>query len=220
MLPGVLLNIWKVQLLNKYRKKIVRIKFRLSMKIYIKLIFFVFNLFIVPGIITMVKAQDLENYPVTVVSVDLTKYAGLWYEIAKIPNRFQKSCARNATAEYKLRDDGKIDVINKCIEGDGDTNEVEGIAKVVDDKTNAKLEVSFVRILGIQLFWGDYWIIGLDKDYKYAVVGTPSRKYGWILSRKPKLSSENIEKIFDLLKKQGYNPQNFIMTEQTWEKDR
>ena len=155
-----------------------------------------------------------EQEPTTVSSVDLNKYVGLWYEIAKIPNSFQSKCARNTTAAYKLRDDGKIDVINRCIEKDGSVNEAKGIAKVVDTKTNSKLEVSFVRILGISLFWGDYWIIGLDKDYKYAIVGTPSRKYGWILSRTPKLSEENMKAAFEILKNQGYNPNDFQMTVQ------
>ena len=161
------------------------------------------------------KAQDKKKTEPTVVnSVDLKRYVGVWYEIAKIPNSFQKKCARNTTATYQLRSDGKIDVINRCVEADGSVNEAKGIAKVVDTTSNAKLKVSFVRILGISLFWGDYWIIGLDKDYKYAVVGTPSRKYGWILSRTPKLSNEEMQKIFSILKKQGYNPNDFEMTEQ------
>ena len=161
------------------------------------------------------KAQDKKKTEPTVVhSVDLKKYVGVWYEIAKIPNSFQKKCARNTTATYKLRSDGNIDVINRCVEADGSVNEAKGIAKVVDTTSNAKLEVSFVSILGINLFWGDYWIIGLDKDYTYAVVGTPSRKYGWILSRTPQLSSEKMEEVFSILKKQGYNPKDFEMTEQ------
>ncbi|MEJ2615767.1 MAG: lipocalin family protein [Ignavibacteriaceae bacterium] len=185
------------------------------MKVHIQTILTVIVMFYACSTITVVKAQDMNNTPVTVDSVDLTKYAGLWYEIAKIPNSFQKSCARNTTATYKLRDDGKIDVINKCIEKNGDINEAKGIAEVADIATNAKLEVSFVRILGIQLFWGDYWIIGLDKDYKYAVVGTPTRKYGWILSRTPGLSTRDMNTIYNLLRAQGYNPKDFVMTEQT-----
>lgn len=162
------------------------------------------------------KAQDLNNTePSTVNHVDLSKYAGVWYEIAKIPNSFQKKCARNTTATYELNNDGNINVINRCIESDGSSNEAKGIAKVVDKKSNAKLEVSFVRILGISLFWGDYWIIGLDKDYRYAVVGTPSRKYGWILSRTPKLSDSDLQQTYLILKKNGYNPKDFEMTIQS-----
>lgn len=147
----------------------------------------------------------------TVNSVDLNKYIGTWYEIAKIPNSFQNKCARNTTATYILRNDGNIDVINKCIEADGSLDEAKGIAKVTDKKSNSKLEVSFVRIFGISLFWGDYWIIGLDKDYRYAVVGTPSRKYGWILSRTPILAKNDLDEIYKILSQQGYNINDFKM---------
>lgn len=148
---------------------------------------------------------------VTVNYVDLNKYIGTWYEIAKIPNSFQNKCTRNTTATYILRNDGNIDVINKCIEADGSLDEAKGIAKITDKKSNSKLEVSFVRIFGISLFWGDYWIIGLDKDYRYAVVGTPSRKYGWILSRTPQLAKNDLEEIYNILKQQGYNINDFKM---------
>ena len=83
---------------------------------------------------------------------------------------------------------------------------------LIDKKTNSKLEVSFVSFLGIRPFWGDYWIIGLDEDYTYAVIGHPKRKYGWILSRKPSLPEEKIKQIFELLKSQGYDPERFEMT--------
>ena len=90
----------------------------------------------------------------------------------------------------------------------------EGLAKVVDEKTNSKLEVSFVSIFGFHLFWGDYWIIGLDKNYEYAVVGHPERKYGWILSRTPKLSEEKLNEAFDILKETGYDSAKFEMSRQ------
>lgn len=150
----------------------------------------------------------------TVPTVNLNRYAGLWYEIAKIPNRFQRKCASGTTAQYALRDDGKIDVINRCIKKDGKVIEAKGIARIVDAESNAKLKVSFVRLLGFSLFWGDYWIIGLGDDYEFAIVGTPSRKYGWILSRAPSLSQEKVEHIFKLLREQGYNPDDFEMTSQ------
>ena len=108
--------------------------------------------------------------PVPIRSVDLQQYAGLWYEIAKIPNPFQKKCARNTTAEYTLRDDGKIDVVNRCVKENGKFITAKGLAKSAGAETNAKLKVSFVNLLGIRLFWGDYWILGLDEDYKWAVV--------------------------------------------------
>jgi len=146
---------------------------------------------------------------VTVKQVDLKKYAGLWYEIAKIPNSFQDQCAYGTTAEYKIYKDGSIQVINKCYDDNGEPDVADGVANVVDKKTNAKLEVSFVSFFGIRPFWGDYWIIGLDDNYQWAIVGTPNRKYGWILSRTPSLPDETMQKIFEILKSQHYNPEDF-----------
>ena len=158
-------------------------------------------------------AQNKE--PVTTVDhVDLQKYAGTWYEIAKIPNSFQDQCVGNTTAAYSLNDDGSIKVVNKCKDDEGDMDSAEGLANVVDTKSNSKLEVSFVSIFGIHLFWGDYWIIGLPDDYSYAVIGTPNRKYGWILSRTPQLSEEKLNEAYDILRKNGYNPKDFVVTPQ------
>ncbi len=153
--------------------------------------------------------------PVAVNHVDLQKYLGTWYEIAKIPNFFQKKCARNTTATYRMMKNGEIEVINRCTEKDGKVSVARGIAKVVDTVSNAKLEVSFVSILGVHLFWGKYWILGLDKEYKYAVVGEPSRKYGWILSRTPALTPSEKSTVDEILMNQGYNPSEFVPTEQT-----
>lgn len=151
--------------------------------------------------------------PVTSVeSVDLERYAGLWHEIARIPNRFQKQCARGTTAEYALREDGRITVRNGCFKEDGDPDDAEGIARVVDAASNAKLEVSFVSFLGWRPFWGDYWIIGLGEDYAWAVIGTPDRKYGWVLSRTPMLEDETLETIFAILERNGYARSSFVMS--------
>ena len=160
-----------------------------------------------------VFSQDKElPQLITVNQVDLNKYTGLWYEIAKIPNSFQDQCAYGTTAEYKLLEDGEIQVINKCYKSDGEADVAEGLAKVVDKKTNSKLEVSFFSIFGFRPFWGDYWIIGLDDNYQWAVVGSPNRKYGWILSRTPLLPDDTMQKIFALLKSQNYNPDTFEMS--------
>ncbi len=167
---------------------------------------------------TTVKGQENpteKEPPVTVQHVDLNRYVGTWYEIAKIPNFFQKNCASNTTATYRIEKNGDIEVINRCVRKDGKVDEAQGVAEVVDTTSNAKLKVSFVSILGIHLFWGDYWIIGLDKDYRYAVVGTPSRKYGWILSRTPYISAGEKETIDKILIDQGYNPSDFVPTVQS-----
>jgi apolipoprotein D and lipocalin family protein len=167
-----------------------------------------------PFYLPIITAQnDMKKAPpVTVDYVDLQKYSGLWYEIAKIPNSFQDQCKYGTTAEYIIDKGGDITVINKCYQEEGKLDVAEGVANIVDKKTNSKLEVSFVSFLGIRPFWGDYWIIGLDEDYTYAVIGHPKRKYGWILSRKPSLTEEKIKQIFELLKSQGYDPKRFEMT--------
>ncbi|MBD3287955.1 hypothetical protein GF337_04055 [candidate division KSB1 bacterium] len=159
------------------------------------------------------SAKKNNNQPTTVDSVDLSRYVGMWYEIAKIPNRFQDNCAYGTTAEYLLCEDGKIEVINRCYDENGKLDKATGIAKVVDKASNAKLKVSFVSILGWRLFWGDYWIIGLDPDYRWAIVGTPDRKYGWILSRSKLLSEDVLNTIFDILREHDYQPADFQFTE-------
>lgn len=152
--------------------------------------------------------------PATVEQVELERYAGLWYEIAKIPNSFQDQCASGTTAEYVLRDDGRIDVINRCIESDGKVSEAKGIARVEDPVSNARLKVSFFSIFGWRPIWGDYWIIGLGEYYEYALVGSPDRKYGWILSRDRQLVGGVLEQAFATLREQGYDPADFEMTVQ------
>ena len=174
------------------------------------------KLFLVLALLPCILAAGDENeLPelTTVDAVDLQKYAGIWYEYARIPNSFQDDCFLNTSATYILRDDGKIDVINRCIDADGDTIEANGIAQIVDEKSASKLEVSFVRLFGINLFWGDYWIIGLAADYRYAVVGDPGRKYGWILTKNPYLSDADFEKIKEILKATGYDPKRFKISQ-------
>jgi apolipoprotein D and lipocalin family protein len=146
---------------------------------------------------------------VTVDAVDLQRYAGLWYEIAKIPNRFQDQCARGTTATYSMREDGRISVLNSCFEEDGQRDEADGVAKIVDGSGNAKLEVSFVSFLGWRPFWGDYWVIGLDEDYGWAIIGTPDRKYGWVLARTTELDEKTMADIYAILERNGYDKDAF-----------
>jgi apolipoprotein D and lipocalin family protein len=151
----------------------------------------------------------------TVEMVDISRYAGLWYEAAKIPNRFQKRCDRNTTAFYSIRDDGRLAVVNQCEETDGTVIKAEGLAKISDTITCAKLRVSFFKIFGIPVYLGDYWIIGLDDDYQWAVIGTPNRKYGWVLSREPSINDQTWKIINQILTGQGYLPEDFVKTRNT-----
>ena len=141
---------------------------------------------------------------VPVPSVELNRYVGGWYEIARIPNRFQRQCARHTIAVYSLRPDGRLSVLNQCIKRSGNVDQATGVAKVVDPVSRAKLKVSFVSVLGWRPFWGDYWVIGLDDDYRWAVVGSPDRRYGWVLARSPQLDDASMARIRELLERQGY----------------
>jgi len=164
----------------------------------------------VPLLAAAVTAQQAP--PRTVESVDLTRYEGLWYEVARVPNRFQSQCAGAVTAWYRLRDDGRVDVVNRCVRDDGSIDTAEGLARVVEESSNARLEVSFVSFLGWRPFWGDYWVIGLDDEYRWSVVGSPDRKYGWILSRSPTLEPAERATIDRLLRERGYEPAAFADT--------
>jgi apolipoprotein D and lipocalin family protein len=133
--------------------------------------------------------------------VDLQRYLGTWYEIATIPQRFQKGCV-GVTAEYLLRKNGDIQVINTCRQGtlDGEIRRVRGRARVVDKATNAKLKVTF-----FWPFWGAYWIIGLDPEYEWAIVGHPGRGYLWILSRSPQMDASLYDELLESVAGKGYD---------------
>jgi len=158
---------------------------------------------------TTAERLQLGELP-TVPQVDVARYLGTWYEIASYPQSFQKGCTAT-TATYSLRDDGELDVLNRCRKPDinGEEDSAHGHAWIVDKRSNAKLEVSF--------FWpfhGAYWIIDLGKNYEYAVVGHPSRDYLWILSRKPKLDPALYEQILERLEKHGYDRKRLVVTPQ------
>ena len=156
------------------------------------------------SVISFAGCTDETRHPplATVAKVDINRYLGLWYEIARIDHSFQKDCVAS-TAEYSLRPDGFIKVVNKCRKKDikGELASVEGKAWVIDKDTNAWLKVQF--------FWpfrGDYVIIDLDgKDYSYAVVGHPSRDYLWVLSRVPQMDDGTYREILNKISQQGYD---------------
>jgi len=142
-----------------------------------------------------------------VQSVDLSRYVGRWYEISRLPNGFQKKCADMVTADYTMRADGKIEVINRCRKASGEYATAKGKAKIVDKKTNAKLKVTF-----FWPFYGDYWILDLGPNYEYAVVGEPGRKYLWILSRSPRMDEALYQQLLGKMAAQGFNTEMMIRT--------
>jgi apolipoprotein D and lipocalin family protein len=149
-------------------------------------------------------AAAQERGPLELVdTVDLPRYAGIWYEIARFPNRFQRDCASDVTATYTLKDDGDITVVNKCRKADGTWKDAEGVARRTGDKkNNAALEVRFAPAVLSFLpnVWGDYRIIGLDPDYRWAVIGEPKREYLWILSRTSSMSAEDYDRALAIAK--------------------
>ena len=146
----------------------------------------------------------------TVPFVDLARYSGTWYEIARYPAWFEKGCTC-VTATYTPLPGGKIGVLNKCRDKspEGREKKAKGRAKVSDGATNSKLKVTF-----FWPFYADYWIIDLDPNYEYAVVGEPGRKYLWILSRTPRMDPAVREGITKRLVEQGYDPSRLEETVQ------
>ncbi|MFC2074175.1 lipocalin family protein [Campylobacterota bacterium] len=143
----------------------------------------------------------------TVDRVDIQQYLGTWYEIARYEHYFEKGCS-DVTATYALKDNGDINVINRCTKDNAKITEAIGVAYAVDT-SNSKLKVSFFRP-----FYGDYWIIMLDSQYRYAVVGDPSREYLWILSRTPTLDKKTTQMILQQLPDMGYTADKLIWTPQ------
>jgi apolipoprotein D and lipocalin family protein len=137
--------------------------------------------------------------------VELSKYLGKWYEIAHLPFKFEDGCS-DITATYTLLKDGKVAVLNQCIKN-GKAKASKGKAKVIDKATNARLKVTF-----FWPFYGDYWIIKLGEAYDYAVVGTPNRKYLWILNRTPQMDNALLSQIIEFVKSNGFDVENLIKT--------
>ncbi|MAX55435.1 MAG: hypothetical protein CL537_07995 [Alcanivoracaceae bacterium] len=142
----------------------------------------------------------------TVDKVDLQRYAGTWYEIARLPQWFQRGCY-DSTATYSLNDDGTVKVINRCQREGEQTSEAEGTARVVPGSDNAKLKVRFdnwVSRLIPTITEGNYWIIALDKDYQTVVIGEPSREYLWILARQSELPEDQYQALVQVAQEKGF----------------
>jgi apolipoprotein D and lipocalin family protein len=148
----------------------------------------------------------------TVDHVDLTRYLGKWFEIARLPLSWESKCAFDVTAIYTPQPNGKIGVLNSCRKSGGKITQSRGTAKIASkrDRSHSKLKVTF--------FWpfsGDYWILDLDPDYHWALVGNPSRKNLWILSRTPSLDRETIDTLLAKGTFLGFDTSKIIMTKQT-----
>lgn len=145
----------------------------------------------------------------TVDSVDLAGYMGDWYEIARLPNRFQRDCVADTQANYALQGD-TVKVVNRCRARNGELEGAEGVAHAVDGSGNAKLRVSFFRP-----FYGDYWILAFGPERQWVLVGEPSRENAWVLARSPQLPTAQLNSALDRAANLGFARADFQRTPQT-----
>lgn len=148
-------------------------------------------------------------------SVDLARYAGRWYEVARLPNRFEKDCVGETTADYELLADGQIRVVNRCRLADSSVKRAEGRARRAHRKApTSELKVRFApKILSfLGLVWGDYWVLDLTDDYSAALVGEPSRRYLWVLSRTPVLADTIYRRMLATARQQGFDVTRLVVS--------
>lgn len=152
----------------------------------------------------------------TVEYVEVEKYMGKWYEIARFDHSFQEDCVA-VTADYKLLNNGNVEVINRCRLNyiDGKKKKAKGIARIHDRETNAKLKVQFfLSNIPLPFLAGDYWILALGEDYEYAMVGEPKREYLWILSRTPQMEEGLFLDLVSRAEELGFEVDNLLLTPQ------
>jgi len=152
----------------------------------------------------------------TIAALDVPRYMGTWYEIAKYPNWFQKKCVGDTSADYSLQPDGRVQVINRCREASGELSEAVGMARQIGAADSPKLEVRFAPawLSFLPMVWGDYWVIDLDPDYRLVAVSEPSREYLWVLSRTPAVDAQAYEALLARLAARGFDPGKLERTTQ------
>lgn len=140
-----------------------------------------------------------------VPEVDWPRYTGRWYEIAHFPNRFQAQCVRDTQAQYRLREDGRVEVRNRCTDAQGQVQEALGEARLQGGPNTPRLKVRFAPpwLAWLPLVWGDYWVVDLDAGYSLAAVSEPSRQYLWVLSRSPQVDPAAYQALLQRLQAQG-----------------
>lgn len=165
---------------------------------------------------SQVMAQQGDQSVKTIAALDVPRYLGTWYEVAKFPNWFQKKCVSNTKAVYTAKPDGNLRVLNSCKTATGETSEAEGLARQIGAKDSPKLEVRFAPewLSFLPLVWGDYWVIDLDPQYQVAAVSDPRREYLWVLSRTPQLDPKVYADLLQRLTQQQFDVQKLELTSQ------
>ena len=165
---------------------------------------------------THANAQQDTQSVRTITALDVPRYLGTWYEIAKFPNWFQKKCVSNTKAVYTAKPDGNLRVLNSCSTANGEISEAEGLARQIGPKDSPKLEVRFAPewLSFLPMVWGDYWVIDLDSQYQVAAVSDPRREYLWVLSRTPQLDPKVYDDLLQRLKQQQFDIKKLERTSQ------
>lgn len=168
--------------------------------------------FLLAGLMAIVPGAQAAAAVTSVEHLDISRYAGQWHEIAHLPVSFQKKCRGDIVAQYTLRNDGMIGVHNGCATQDGERTEAQGVARPVPGHPG-RLQVRFAPdwLAWVPFVWADYWVLALDPDYQWAVVGEPDRKYLWILSRSPRMSRTQFEQLKGQARQMGYDLSELIV---------
>jgi apolipoprotein D and lipocalin family protein len=150
----------------------------------------------------------------SIAKLDLPRYMGQWYELARYPNRFQSQCSGAASANYSVLPNGNVQVVNRCPQADGKVDEAIGEARRVGPDGSARLQVRFAPawLSLLPMVWGDYWVVELDADYQLAIVSEPKREYLWVLSRQPKLEPQAWTALNTRLQALGFEPARLLRT--------
>ena len=165
--------------------------------------------------LALLASQAIAETPAltTIAALDVPRYMGTWYEIARTPNWFQKKCVGQSRADYQLQGDGSVQVINRCPLASGEMNEAIGQARQLGGPTSPKLEVRFAPawLSFIPAGWGDYWVVDIDEAYQWVIVSEPSRKYLWLLARQPRLTADLRQQLLQRLERLGFSTAQLLL---------
>ena len=160
------------------------------------------------------RAQPRRPLPRAVEKVDLKRYAGRWYEVARLPNTREKHCVSDVTVQYLMRDAGHVDVVTSCRTSDGKMRETRGVGRRRGGTSSGRLEIRYAPAFFsfIPRVWKDHWILGLGPDYTWTVVGMPSHDHLWILSRVPEMSTLSYQQALEIADGNGFDIRQLVKT--------